>query len=101
MVVPVSVDGDRGARGAGATYHDGRVRSPMLVLMGEIVGIGGRVQMVVVDLDQLARRPLSCLEPMDTTPYGGEHQHPATPHPKRASMAGEGIEDVATQEDES
>ena len=55
MAVRVSMLESRGASGAHAD-HDVVVRSRMLVLMGEIVGIGVRVSMVVLDLDQLARR---------------------------------------------
>ena len=63
MTVPVSMLGQRGASGARANQHDVVARSPMLVLMGEMVGIGERVNMVVLDLDQLARRSDPCSEP--------------------------------------
>jgi hypothetical protein len=101
MAVPVSMVRAGGASGACANQRDGIVAgSLVLVLMGEMVGIGQRVNMVMVDLDQFARRSPASSEPLDATTHSAEHQHPATTHPEIATMAGEGVEAVATQEDE-
>ena len=79
---------EHGASGACAHQHD------------VVVGVGQHVNMVVLDLDQLARRCSAPSDPMDAASRSAQHEHPATTHPKVATMAREGVEDVATQDDE-
>src|SRR4029079_125933 len=102
VAVPVSMVRAGGASSARAHQHDDVVaRSRELVRMGEIVGIGQRVNMIMVDLEQFGpRSSVTSSEPTDATSHSAEHQHPATTHPELAAMVDERVEDVATQEDE-
>jgi hypothetical protein len=101
MAVPVSMVSQRDAPECGANRHDDVLaRSPVLVLIDERVGIGERVNVVVLDLDQIAGRSRAPSDPSEAASRSAEQQHPATPHPEVATMANEGVEDVATQDDE-
>jgi len=101
MAVQVSMVAQSVAPRRRAAQNDDRfVRPPVLVLNDEIMGIGQPVYMLVLDLDQLARRCLTASEPMGATSRSAQNEHPATTHPKVATMAREGVEDVATQDDE-